>query len=71
MEQNQQRKQGGRYSAESKRGTLDLLRRSGKSMSQVGRELAVPACTVKWWSDQERKSTAAKSSKPWKVKARA
>jgi hypothetical protein len=30
-----------------------LIRQSDKSLSQIGRDLGVPACTLKWWKDRE------------------
>jgi transposase len=70
MEQTQRRKTRGRYNAEFKSRTVELLRTSGKSRAEVGRDLGVPSCTLKWWIDNERSTTVAKSPKPGKSTTR-
>jgi transposase len=70
MEQIQRRKTRGRYNREFKSRTIELLRTSGKSRAQVGRDLGVPACTLKWWLDNERSTGMSKSTKPGKPTTR-
>jgi transposase len=49
-----EKKKGPRYNAEFKARTIALLRTSDKPLSQMGRDLGVPACTLKWWLDADR-----------------
>jgi transposase len=49
-----EKKQGKRYNAEFKARTIALLRTSDKPLSQIGRDLGVPACTLKWWLEVDR-----------------
>jgi len=54
MEKRSNRKAGRRYNAEFKARTLELMRTSDKPLAQLGRDLGMPACTLKWWRDHER-----------------
>lgn len=63
METQTQGKHGKRYTLEFKRRALDLIQKTDKPLSQVGRDLGVPACTLKWWLDREKETPVAKRVK--------
>lgn len=64
------RKKGHRYNAEFKARTLNMIRTSDKSISQIGRDLGVPACTLKWWINGDRSAAMAETPKATSLKER-
>jgi transposase len=70
MDSSSKHKQGKRYNVEFKARTISMMRTSDRSLSQIGRDVGIPSCTLKWWRDQDRSVIVPKKPKLTEVDER-